>query len=142
MSGKRSRQPITYLSPTIPLSVMFIIFLSFILLFSRAAFDPPRTSRPTSTYAAAIFSPPPRTFSLILSLFSRLSLALSLWLWWASLFITASAMVQMSRKKKAWLPFPLSVSPSRSLISLLLEPVIVPLLSSAIPSKYISDGLD
>lgn len=136
--SKRSRQPITYLTPTIPLSLMFIIFFSFILLFSHTAFDPPtpRTSWPTSTYAAAIF------FSALSHSFTH-SISFSYRSRCGCLGILCSfitVMVQMSRKKDR-LPFPLSVSPSRSLISLLLELVIVPLLSSTIPSKNISDGL-
>lgn len=101
----------------------------------------PRTSWPTSTYAAAIFPPPSCTFSNTYSLYFFLYLSHCGCLGILYSFITVSVMVQMSREKNPWLPFPLSVSPSRSLISLLLELVILPLLSSTILSKCISDGL-
>lgn len=126
-------QPVTYPFPTIPLSLMFIIFFSFILFFSHTAFDP---HFPAHIYLRwSHFSSPPCTFSLYLSLAHCGCLGI------LCSFITSQCNGSNVKNKKACLPFPLLLSPSKSLISLLLDLVIVPPLASTILSKYISDSL-
>lgn len=112
---------------------MFIIFFSFIQLFFHTVSSPSPVLSGTCLITLQPFSPLHPALSLHFTFILILSLSLS----HASF---ALVMVQMLRNKD-WLPFPLSVSPSRSLISLLLELVIVPLLSRTISNKYICDGL-
>lgn len=128
-SDIRSSQSLTSL--LLSVFLVFIIFFSFIQLFFHTVLSPsPVLSGPCLITLQPFFPLHPA-----LSLYFTFTLILSL-----SLASFALVMVQMFRNKD-WLPFPLSVSPSRSLISLLLELMIVPLLSGTISNKYIGDGL-